>query len=86
LLLFSYHPEVKTTITTTNTNNNNTIITNYKSPGIDDITAELVQPGGETLVVVIHKLINSIGIKEELPEQCKETIIVPIHQKGDKTD
>jgi hypothetical protein len=35
---------------------------------------------------VIHKLINSVGNKEELPNQWKESIIVPVHKKGDKTD
>jgi hypothetical protein len=37
-------------------------------------------------VSVIHKLINPIWIKEELPDQWKESIIVPIHKTGDKTD
>jgi hypothetical protein len=32
----------------------------YKSPGSDQILAELIQAGGKTLVSVIHKLINSI--------------------------
>jgi hypothetical protein len=35
---------------------------------------------------VIHKLINSILNKGELPDQWKESIIVPIHKMGDKTD
>jgi hypothetical protein len=26
------------------------------------------------------------GIRKNLPDQQKETIIVPIHEKGDKTD
>jgi hypothetical protein len=30
--------------------------------------------------------INSVSNKEELPEECKESIIVPIYKKGDKTD
>ena len=33
-----------------------------------------------------HKLIISISNKEELPEEMKETIIVPIYKKCDKTD
>jgi hypothetical protein len=57
-----------------------------KSPGSDQIPAELYQAGGETLVSVIHKLINSIWNKEEMHDQWKESIIVPIHKTGDKTD
>jgi sorting nexin-29 len=34
----------------------------------------------------IHKLIHSVWNKEELPDQWKESIIVPVHKKGDKTD
>jgi hypothetical protein len=59
---------------------------NYKSPGSDQIPAELIQAGGEILRSKINKLINSIWNKAELPDQCKESIIVPIHKKGDKTD
>jgi hypothetical protein len=47
----------------------------YKSPGSDQIPAELIQTGGEMLLSVIHKLINSIWNKEELPDQWKESII-----------
>jgi hypothetical protein len=34
----------------------------------------------------IHELINFIWSKEELPDQLKESIIVRIYKKGDKTD
>jgi hypothetical protein len=37
-------------------------------------------------VSAIHKLINSVCNKEELPGQWKESIIVPVLKKGDKTD
>jgi hypothetical protein len=57
----------------------------YKSPGSDQIPAELYQAGGETLVSVIHKLVTSIWNREEMPGQWKESIIVPIHKTGDKT-
>jgi hypothetical protein len=58
----------------------------YKSPGVDQIPAELIQTGGETLRSEIHKLIKLIWNKEELPHQWKESVVVPIHKKGDKTD
>jgi hypothetical protein len=58
----------------------------YKLSGNDQIQAELIQVGGETLLSAIHKLISYIWNKEELPDQWKESIVVPIHKKDDKTD
>jgi hypothetical protein len=58
----------------------------YKSPGTDLIPSELTQTGGETMRSEIHKFIKLIWNKEELPHQWKELIVVPIHEKGDKTD
>ena len=58
----------------------------HKSPGIDQIPAELIKAGGRTICLKIHKLITSIWEKEKLPEEWKESIIIPIHKKGDKTD
>jgi hypothetical protein len=58
----------------------------YKSPSNGEIPAGLIQAGGETLLSEIHKLINSVWNKGELPDQWKESIIVPIHKKGGKTD
>jgi hypothetical protein len=53
----------------------------YKSPGSDQIPAELIQAGGEMLLSAIHKLINSVWNKEELPDQWKDSIIVPIQKR-----
>jgi hypothetical protein len=58
----------------------------YKSPGSDEIPAELIQAGGEILLFVIYKLINSVWNKEVLSNQWKESIIVPVHKKCDKID
>jgi len=57
----------------------------HKSPGIHQIPAELIKAGRKTIGCEIHKLIISIWNKEELPEVWKESIIVPIYKKGDKT-
>jgi hypothetical protein len=64
---------------------------NHSEPNIslvssDQIPAELIQAGGEMILSAIHKLINSVWNKEELPDQWKESIIVPIHKKDNKTD
>jgi hypothetical protein len=56
----------------------------YKSPGVDHILAELIQTEGKTWRSEIHKLIKLIWNKEELRHQWKESIVVPIHKKGDK--
>jgi hypothetical protein len=58
----------------------------YKSPGTDEIPAELIKAGGEILYTEIHRLICSIRNKEELPQKWKESIIVPIYKKGEETD
>jgi hypothetical protein len=55
----------------------------YKSPASDDIPAELIQAGGETLLSAFHKLINFVWNKEELHYQWKEFIIIPVYKKGD---
>jgi hypothetical protein len=53
----------------------------YKSSGSDDIPAELIEAGGEILLSAIHKLINTVCNKEELPDQftkgvTKLTVII----------
>ena len=58
----------------------------HRSPGIDSISAELMKAGSGTICYEIHKFTISIWKKEELPEEWKESIIVPICKKGNKTD
>jgi sorting nexin-29 len=58
----------------------------YKSPGNDQIPAELIKAEVETLCSEIYRIICSIWNKEELPQQWKESIIIPIHKKDDTTD
>jgi hypothetical protein len=52
----------------------------YKSPGSDQIPAEMTQVGGEILLSAIHNSLIQFGIRK------KKAIIVPVHKKGDKTD
>jgi hypothetical protein len=48
----------------------------HKSPDVDQIPAELIKTGGRTFRYEIHKLVNFMWNKEELPEVWKESIIV----------
>jgi hypothetical protein len=53
----------------------------YKSPCSEQFLAELIQGRA-----IIHKLMSSIWNEEDFTDQWKESIIVPIRKKGDKTD
>jgi hypothetical protein len=41
----------------------------YKSPGSDQIPAEMIQAGDEILLSETHKFINSVWNMSELPDQ-----------------
>ena len=58
----------------------------YKSPGVDQIPAELTKAGARTTRHEIHKLTISIWNKEKLPGEWKESINVSMCKKGDKKD
>jgi hypothetical protein len=58
----------------------------YKSPGTDKIATKIMQARSRTLFSEVYKYINSVWNKEELPEQCKESITSPIYAKGDEAD
>jgi hypothetical protein len=57
----------------------------YKSLGIYQILAKSIKEGGETLQSEIHNLMCFKWNKEEIPQQWKESVIVPVYKKGDKT-
>ena len=58
----------------------------HKTPGFVQIPAEINEAGVGTFRYEIRKLFISIWNKEELPEEWKESIIVPVYKKGYKTD
>jgi hypothetical protein len=53
----------------------------YNTPGSDQIPVELIQVGDEILLPAIHKLINSVWNKEELPD-CEKSLLLCQFQKG----
>ncbi|CAF3402770.1 unnamed protein product [Rotaria sp. Silwood1] len=54
-----------------------------KSPGTDEITAEMIQSGGEKLVHKIYELCNRAWEEETIPDEWGRSILVPIPKKGD---
>jgi hypothetical protein len=57
------------------------MLESHKCPGIDHISAEIIKAWDRTIFLEIHERITSIWKKEELSEEWKESIIVPIHKK-----
>jgi hypothetical protein len=57
---------------------------NHKSPGTDQIPAELIKAGCKTIRCEIYKLSTSILNMEKLPEEWKESIIAPIYKRAIK--
>jgi len=62
------------------------ILKNYKSPGEDQIHAEVLKKVGEEMTFRLWKLIHRIWLSEKIPEDWKIALVCPIHKKGDKQD
>jgi len=58
----------------------------HKLRGTDQIPAELIKASGKKICSETYKLTNAIWNEDGLPEQWKESIIVPVYKKGNKTD
>jgi len=57
---------------------------NNKVAGTDGIHLELIKYGGNKLLNRIYELVRQIWEEERIPEEWKETIIVPIYKRGDR--
>ena len=54
----------------------------YKSSGIDQIPAELIKQGAVQFALRSINLFILFGLRRIVPEEWKESIIVPIYKKG----
>ena len=57
---------------------------NNKAAGTDGIHPELIKYGGSKLLNIIYEVVRLIWEEERIPEEWKETIIVPIYKEGDR--
>lgn len=58
---------------------------NNKAPGIDNIPAELFKFGGSVLFSRLHHLILQIWDKSTVPAEFRNSLIVTLFKKGDKS-
>ena len=56
---------------------------NGKASGVDQITSEAIQAGGDILLQRIHSLLQTIWRTERIPSVWKKAVVIPIHKKGD---
>ena len=57
---------------------------NNKMDGTGGIHPELIKYKGNKLLNRIYELVRQIWEEERIPEEWKETIIVPVYKKGDR--
>jgi hypothetical protein len=56
-----------------------------KAAGLDDVYAEALRAGGDTVVERLHALIRQVWDTENVPEDWKDGMIIPLHKKGDRS-
>ena len=57
-----------------------------KIPGLDGITAEMLQAGGKQLTPEIHKLCNKLWQESTIPKEWDKSILMPIPKKGNLSE
>ena len=57
-----------------------------KSPGIDSIYSEFLKAGGDTMVLILHKLFNLILESGQIPSTFKKALIVVLYKKDDRSE
>ena len=58
---------------------------NRKAAGYDEMFAEYLKRGGDILTRKVYELIVKIWNSEEIPEDWRKSIIVPLFKKGDRS-
>ena len=59
---------------------------NNKATGLDEITAELLKHGKKRVAQELIHLFNLLWHAEDVPEECRQGIIIPLPKKGCLSD
>ena len=59
---------------------------NYKAPGLDDISSDILKLGGKEIYTQLASLYNQILKERKIPKEWKEAKIILLHKKGDRED
>jgi Reverse transcriptase (RNA-dependent DNA polymerase) len=59
---------------------------NRKAAGIDGIQAEIYKYGGETIIKWLHRVILTSWNSEEIPEDWRKMVIIPLHKSNTRQD
>ena len=59
---------------------------NNKAAGLDEITAELMKAGGQTIISTLTTLLNTLWTSKMVPDEQSKGIIVKLPKKGNLTD
>ena len=63
------------------------LLKNNKSPGIDELPAELLKALPEAgYRRTLHNLLTDVWVNEYIPEKWRTSIIIPVFKKGDRAD
>ena len=52
--------------------------------GPDEVPAELLKLGGDTIALVLHRIIQIAWKTGKWPEDCTQSTFVPMFKKGDR--
>jgi len=57
-----------------------------KAPGLDGIPGECLKAAGDKISPILVELFNALFQCQYFPQQLSQSIIVPIHKKGNRLD
>ena len=57
---------------------------NRKTPGVCDISGEMLKAGAEVVVESLHRIMNRAWMSSMVPDDWRKALVVPVHKKGSK--